>query len=342
MRRLILLTLLLSPLFVFAQSGFLPDGTLPYGIKEQVSVTVNPSLPGPGEKFNVRVESFSTDLNKALITWTVDGSNVLSGRGVTTYEGVAPSNGSVMNIKVTMVKSNGIELVETIRIAPVEVNLVYEAKTYTHPFYKGKALYTNESIVRIVAFPNFSSSNGNIKDEELIYTWKIDKKVMQSQSGYGKNYIDYKGKLIERPIEVEVLVESVDKNLVAKNKITLSTFNPQVVLYQDHPLTGTLFEYNLNNKLFTLDSDEIEVTAKPFFFSTSRDEVSNVDYSWNLNGKNVFNLSRENSVLFRKEDGASGIANLNVSIKHDDNILQYNRTSTRFDMESNDLEDFEF
>jgi hypothetical protein len=343
MIRFLLLVILLAPTLVLSQSFLDSSGNLPLGIKEQVSIDVLPKIPRPGEDFTISIESFSTDLNKAAITWTVNGVTELRGTGLVTFNGKAPSNGNTLNIVVTMVKNTGGTLTESIKISPAEVELIYEAQTYTHPFYRGKSLYTNESNVRIVAFPRFVIPGGEISPENLVYTWKVDRKVMQSQSGFGKSILDYKGSLIARPLKVEVTVESLTLGLIAKNSITLQTSKPGILLYEKNPVYGTLFGLNLNNKEFNFNRTEIDVVAEPFFFSTERDGKTNLEYEWTLNGNSTFNLLNENSMLFRKTPESSGVSKISVSTKHISNILQSSKSSVTFSVdETEQLEDFEF
>jgi hypothetical protein len=342
MIRFLLLVILLTPTLVLSQSFLDSSGNLPIGVKEQISIKTTPKIPAPGENFEINIESFSANLNKAEISWTVNGSVELSGTGETTFNGIAPLNGNQLSIVITINKNGGGVLTETIIIAPAEIDIIYEAKTYTHPFYRGKSLHSNESEVRIVAFPNFNSSGNKISSDQLVYTWKVDKKVIQNQSGFGRNVLDYKGKLIARPIKVEVTVEALNSNLKATNSITLGTVNPVSVLYKRDPNFGTLFEFNLNGRQFILNESEIEIIAEPFFFSTKRDSLTNLMYNWSLNGGSISNFDKENSILFRREAGSSGTARISISTQHDVNILQTSNTSVSFDLEDIDLEDFEF
>jgi len=50
-------------------------------IKDYLEVTTLPKNPGPLEMVQVSLQSYLTDLNKATITWTLNGKIVKSGTG---------------------------------------------------------------------------------------------------------------------------------------------------------------------------------------------------------------------------------------------------------------------
>ena len=52
---------------------------------------------------------------------------------------------------------------------------VPQARRYTPPFYKGKKIFTSESVIKFIAIPNFvTSNNKKIPASDLVYTWKIN------------------------------------------------------------------------------------------------------------------------------------------------------------------------
>jgi hypothetical protein len=175
----------------FDPSAFFDGNTgLPGGIEEQISIVQVPTIPQPGQGVSVQISSYSSDLNKARITWTLDGRVLSSQTGATSLQFTAPQSGETSRLVITITKEGGGTITKTIVINPAEVDLIYEADTYTHPFYKGKRLYTSESNVDFIAIPNFVRNGRKIPSSELVYTWKINGNVRQDVSGYGRSVFD--------------------------------------------------------------------------------------------------------------------------------------------------------
>jgi hypothetical protein len=66
------------------------------------------------------------------------------------------------------------------------MTLLWQANdAYVPPFYKGKALLTEGSDVKIVAMPEIKSGSGTINPKNLTYSWKKDYTNDPDGSGYG-------------------------------------------------------------------------------------------------------------------------------------------------------------
>ena len=58
-----------------------PDQIRSNGIRDNLQTRINPQNPGPGENVQMSIESFLTDLDKATITWTLNGKVAEKGMG---------------------------------------------------------------------------------------------------------------------------------------------------------------------------------------------------------------------------------------------------------------------
>lgn len=308
--------------------GVDPSTGLPIGLDEQFSTYVTPSVPKPGEQVQIEVESFATNLNKASIQWTVDGEVKLSGIGERIFNTTAPISGKTSVVRVRINKEGGGVITDTITIAPSQVVLLYEAQTYTPPFYQGKALFTPESTITLAAIPNFITSGGRIiPKEELVYTWEINGQVIQSASGYGKHSMTYTAPLIYRETRFTVTVSAVNSDLIAQDEIRLDTINPEVVLYERNPRFGTIFEQAIEGN-FTLDRSEVELTSKPYFFAADDLSGGSIQYEWTMNGKKASISPFDDSLTFRVPEGSTGRSNIGLRVKHVSSILQTDSIST--------------
>lgn len=322
-------------------NSFIDSNTgLPQGISEQISTTVRPSIPKPEENFYIEVTSYSTNLNAANITWTVDGQNILSGLGERRVNLVAPESGKRMSITLTVRKVEGGILTKNFELTPADVDILYEADTYTPPFYKGAALFTNEAGLNFVAIPDFKRNGTSVSSGSLIYTWKIDGQVIESASGMGKDQFYYQGKVIQRPFTVTVNVTDPNSSLIARKDINIKEFRPNLVIYENNPLIGTVFEQAINGD-FVLERKEIDFTAIPYFFSAEYSNDSNLSYEWFMNGKKVTTQANQNNITFRNDTGLSGQSLISVKLNHFNKIIQSSNSRLTLKFAEN-LSDFSF
>jgi len=367
---LFIFSILILPTIVFAQSFEFPEGQpifdydpvaealgnqatqsssiidsntgLPNGIEEQVSKKMSPEIPQPGQLVDLSVNIFSTNIDKAVISWYVDGSLKESGQGLKKYSVRAPQSGKTMNIRVTIDKENGGTLTETFTIAPAEVNILYEAKTYTPPLYKGASLFTNESVIRFVAEPNFIDTNGRkIDPKTLVYKWYKNDSIIANASGSGRQVFEYAGGAIQRDMKITVKVSAVRSPLTSENSVFIQEYSPQIVMYEKNPLYGILYEQAVAGS-FSLDRTEVEFKAVPYYFSTKSDTDVSLAYNWFMNNQNIGVSRQKNIMTFRNTENAKGTAQVNVEIKNTDKIFQASRAGVKLDFSSSGGTDFNF
>lgn len=295
---------------------------LPPGIVEQVSVTMLPSVPKPGDIVSVRVDSYSTDLNKAYVVWTRNGTIIAEGTGVVSISFVAPAAGQIATIEMSAAKAGGGTVSKKITVAPADLDIIYEAETYTPPFFQGRAEFTNSSRVRLVAVPRFIDPDTGLEipAADLVYTWRVDGSVDQSISGYGRYTADVFGELVSRGLEVEVEVESITSPLRARASLLVLDQQPDVAVYEDHPLYGVLFERAVDSKeAYPVSASEISLLAVPYSMDIYGLSDPRAKWSW-LTGEGKGPTAA--SVTFRPEEGATGEARASIRVNHQ-NFAQY-------------------
>ena len=137
-----------------------------------VELQVFPNFPKANENIFFEVASYSTDLNQATIVWLKDGKQVASGVGLKNFSAKTGQLGTKIKMDVLIQTSNNKEVFKTVTIIPAEVDLIWEANSYTPPFYKGKALFPNEGKITVVAFPHILNDGGQrISDDKIIYKY---------------------------------------------------------------------------------------------------------------------------------------------------------------------------
>lgn len=317
----IIAVFLFLPALSFAQTS---DISVPGQVREfqeQVSSTIEPSIPFPGEEVTISLAAYGTDLNRATITWTQNGKQVLKGEGEKTFVFKAGSLGSTDVIKAMVQPVNGPGVEKTFTISPAEVDLLWEASTYTPPFYKGKALFTPEADVTFIALPNMLANGSKVASNKAVYKWSVDYRVEGDKSGLGKNIFNYTGAIILSPhvFKVEAYA-SANPNVIAKSEFVLDAVSPSVNIYEDHPLYGILFNKSLLNP-FNMNDTEKRVSAYPYFFSTNN-RNSSLTYDWTINDEKIPVPTTETAVSFRKAATDTGTAVVKVRVNSTKKLLQ--------------------
>ncbi|MDA8611259.1 hypothetical protein N9L18_00110 [Candidatus Pacebacteria bacterium] len=308
-----------------AGTSVLAQTSLPPGYKEELIIKRTPSVPTPGETVEIKIESLSTDLKRATVTWTLNGIVQKQGSGEVNYSFVAPNAGQQATVRINVLKEDGKQLNEEFILAPADIDLIYESETYTPPFYKGRSIYSHQSDVKIVAVPNLVSGGIKSGPENIIYTWEKDGVVLQDLSGLGEDTIVFPGRILSRPFSVTVTAEVTNSNIKAKSSIVITPFNPKLIVYESGPLQGNRFDKPIvSTKDF--EGEELWLTAVPYFFSVNEKDSVLLDYTWLENDKLFSDQSAASRVILENiERASSGRGAITVGVSHVDNILQSGR-----------------
>lgn len=299
------------------------------GLGEVISFDVTPENPRPGQVVTIDIESFSVDLDRAdSIVWLINNEVVSRGAGVKQMQFEAGQLGSKSVIDAVVRGTNMGTISESITIRPTEVDLLWEADTYTPPFYSGKALPSSDAEITVTAIPQFITSNGNkLKPSELIFTWKEDGKVLGRSSGRGKDTLKITGPRIFNSTLIQAEVASLGGTLQGKGFAQIFAVSPKIVFYENDSILGMRYESAIKDN-FILSEKEIKITAHPYFFSGDRRVRSDFDYNWTVNGSSVSSSPDDrSSIVLRQVGEGEGSAAVALSIQSIDKILQIARES---------------
>lgn len=297
---------------------------------ETLDVNVSPANPGPNTRVYMSVRNVSQNLDTLQITWSLDGRVAKQGTGVKDFEFTTGALGSVSSVTVS---AGGIS--KNVQVRPTEVDLVWETDGYVPPFYKGKALRVFQGNLRLVAIPHFVNSQGvSLNPNSLIYSWRNSGVLNAEASGYGKNSLAFSGSVISRPLTIEVTVSTPDNSYRGSKQITIEETAPMILLYEDHPLYGVMYNNAINNKEFSLRNTELKVTAAPYFFSAQNKDAEKLTYSWSVNGSNTQSSLFKESVVLRREGTASGLSNISLQLDNKNEFLQFATAAFRVKFEN--------
>lgn len=293
--------------------------------KAPLIVTLNPEYPTAFQDVTASVDSYSADMDRSVITWTLNGKVVQRGTGAKTFQFKAGKNGSYTNLSVS-VFFNGVTSTKTANVTPATVDLLWQADSYVPPFYKGKVLFSHQSSLKVVALPNIFTKDGVlIPISKLVYRWKLDRQFVPEVSGLGKNIVTFSDKIPVSEKEISVEVSTADSSVTTFSQIFIRSVGTRPVLYQDTPLTGISYERALPASLDLSDS-EMKIIVEPYFFSTKNRDSDSLYYSWSLNGNTVPKITRS-SIVFKVPETEKGSAQVNVRLRNPAKVFQTNENN---------------
>ncbi|MBI3634314.1 MAG: hypothetical protein HY228_01705 [Candidatus Yonathbacteria bacterium] len=280
-------------------------------IAEYLNVRIAPQNPKPGEQVRVSIESYLTDLNKATIKWTVDGKTISQGIGYTSFSFPVSSSGGSTKLTISITTNAGDEVTREFSFNPVGLTVLWEADTYTPPFYKGKPLITYQASVRAIAIPNETNTKNALDAETLAYVWKQDGTASENTSGYGKNSFIFTAPRPYERTKVSVGASSLNNTINSEFKLAIPVANPFILFHEDHPLLGIWYNRPLGKEL-SLTKKEFSLRAEPYFFSKEIRGQSSLVYNWDLNGQAVNNPGL--LITLRNEAGTKGDSSLSFAM----------------------------
>lgn len=322
----ILKTFFIFVLICFLQTIFLSNTSdavfLPEGINEDFYIEINPETPAPKENVKINIAGYISNFNFADITWTVNGKVVLNGVGKTSYSFQNADIGEKKIVNIFIQKDDGSSLERTFIFQPALVDLNYQALTYTPPFYKGKALFTEESSVLVVAKPFFIESNGQkLSEDSLVYEWKKDGVLIQDASGYGKKSAIIPGSPISKTSRISVSVTAPNSDLSADKNIFITPTTPKVLVYEKDPLNGIIFDRAINQN-YEMKGQELSLWAVPYFFSFTKTKDSYAKYSWKINNSPISQPDFLNEIFISNNGQDSGKSQISVRLNNINTLLQ--------------------
>lgn len=194
-----------------------------------------------------------------------------------------------------------------------EVDLLWQGDTYTSPFYQGRALWSNQSVITLAAIPR-----GFGNPASLFYKWTRNGTVLGNISGIGKNSLSFSDSIISRPQTFKVDILSNDERVLATASVFIAPISPALAVYENNPLYGFMFHREISGT-HKLQDQEVTYTAFPFFYSVFSRANNNINYEWRTNTGGKENT---NSVTYRIPDNTSGISQIQVHAVNVDKILQ--------------------
>lgn len=301
-------------LFFLAAAPFLVHAQIP-SFAESVEIKITPRVPQPNARVEMSVTSYSFDIDRSTIRWSVGGKEISSGVGNKQIEVTAGDIGSTVQIGLTIITPQNTVIERTISVPIGSIDLIIEADTYVPPFYRGRAMPTYGASVRLIAFPNSSVST-----DRFLYRWERDYEVMEGLIGTANNVAVIRSPEFSARTAYAVEAASVNPSVRLRRDFALANVEPSVVLYEDNPLGGIQYERAVQTQS-SLAGKEVTYVAEPFFFSAAGRNDGKLSYEWTLDGESV-NTGAKDFLTLRQDVEGEGSASIGLSIQNSTEILQ--------------------
>lgn len=287
-----------------------------------VQIELLPAHPQPFSAVSATAVSHSLDLNRANISWYLDGTVITQGIGAVRTNFTLGGAGTATTLKVVAQGENGQTESKQVTIRPAYVGIAWESDGYVPPMYAGKSLVAPGSRVTLIAMPFLTRQNGTvISPEELVYVWKRGGREIPGASGFGKRTLSISNDTYLRPLDILVEVSSRQGDIRGVGRVIIPIASTAIYWYEDHPLLGMRYMNAVNNS-FVIDH-ETTLVAEPFYYSVGSRNDAPLEYSWNVNRENAGFATA--FITLRPQGSQAGKAEISLTARHLSQLLQSNR-----------------
>lgn len=293
-----------------------------YAAPDIMTIKTNPKTPGENQDVTVTIESYAVDLDTARIIWSVNKEPRKEGIAEKTFKLRTGALGEKIVVDIAIFTAIGSQINKQIVIAPSEIDLLWEAQTYTPPFYKGKALPTYKSLVRVSAIPRW---NTLVSDpSQFIYKWTYNR-IQTIGGGLGKNSVVIPAGWPNSSVPIALETSLTESSWTGYQNTNIPTSEAKLVFYEQAPLLGIQFDHALMGAK-SVSGNEIAIRAVPYFFSTDNYLNSELIYTWKINGNNIVTGMDPMSILVPKQGKGAESYTIGLRVQSPKRILQEGNT----------------
>jgi hypothetical protein len=281
---------------------------------ETFRVELFPDYPTANTKITAEVKSNNFDVNRANITWNLNGKRAGTGK---TFSFVTGEIGAWISLQVSVITPAARTLNWSYSFRVAETDLLWETQTYVPAEYRGKALAVPTTKIKTTAVPwGFTSNESN-----LIYEWKRNGKNLPDQSGKGRKTLAFFASELNNFETIEARVSNFDGSIFAHNKIEIRISEPKLLFYEEHPLEGVQYQKELSG-IFNLIKPELILRAEPYFFN--KRGLSALSFNWRINDKQVEIPLKANVLpLAAPKETKEGVSIVKLAVKNLENLIEF-------------------
>ena len=285
-----------------------------------IQYVVSPDTPGPNTRVSIEAQGVGTFLGDATITWSTDGKVTLTGVGQRDFSFTTGALGTQTRIHVVINSVTQGTLSQDWVFIPSSINLVWEADTSVPPLYRGKALYSGGSNLKVVAFPSIVINGKALPSSSLSFQWTVNDNPLPQRSGLGQSALSFTGDQLQHQEVVGVTVY-YGASKVGYGEVVIPTTNPQILTYSKDPLRGLLLDNALPTNL-SLSAKEFTIQAVPYYFANQSLRSGAATFAWTLNNEDTTGPNAAKGQLTLRQSGnGAGSAVIGVTVQNTDSSM---------------------
>jgi hypothetical protein len=283
-----------------------------------IDVVLSPENPGARETVTITLRSDIVDLNRATISWTIQGTNVRTGVGQKSLSLKTLDYGQAVTVGIQITTATGENLTKTLTLQPEDMTVLWEATdAYAPAFYRGKRLPGREALITVAAIPNFNAGP-SARTRDASFVWERNGSKLPASSGWQRDSILIKHNSLRASESVGVTATNQISTRTANKSVLLTPFKPQVLVYTQDAETGLTNPYAIR-RLTT--SKPVILAAEPFGFSRKNPTDLGLVIQWLVNGASALGDVDRQSILVNPPE-ESGIAQFQTKVTSPGYTLQ--------------------
>ena len=224
-------------------------------------------------------------------------------------------------MSVDAIAPDGTRSFAQVAIIPTEIDLLLDSDSYVPPFYRGRALASPGTRVRLEAIPHFVRPGGSeIPASDLTYTWRRNDETIAGVSGPGKSSATIASPVLFGTDIISVEAVSADGALSGSASMRIPSTETVLALYEDHPLYGILYNRALGSQTLIPDS-EMTFAAVPYFAQARSADDPTLEYTWRVNDSSVKADAARPSELTINAQNSNGLALVALELASATNVF---------------------
>ena len=284
-------------------------------IGKPMVLEIYPEYPGPNEKVKISLKSGSEDVHTlSSVEWFVNGEKILTDTLSDTVSISLEALGEVVTVSAILKLYNGMTYKVQRRLLPIVFDLLVEGNVYTPPGYQGRNIVVSQSNIRAVVNLLYIDENGNKHtSEDFFFEWQFDDMPVQSNIFQSNFAILPSLDHITSPGRIRVIGNHKSKDIFLKKIDHVYVYNPEVLLYENHPLYGIRFGSALSGTLKLLQKTNL--AAMPLFFDKRDVLTRNIYFKWEEDNQEILSGTGEQHLQLTPSSDKKS-ANISVSVEN--------------------------
>ncbi len=285
-----------------------------------IQYVVSPQTPGSNTQVTIEAQGVGSFLGNATLTWSINGKVVRQGVGVRDLTFTTGALGTQTKVHVSINAGSQGTFSNDWTFTPSSVTMLWEADTSVPPLYRGKALYSGGSNLKVVAYPSVIVGGKALTPGSLSFQWTVNDVPAPQESGLGQNSISFAGDQLQQGEDVSVEVYR-GASEVGYGEVFIPGTTPEILMYDNDPLRGMLLDAALPSAI-SLTDKEFTVQAVPYYFANASLQNGNATYAWTLDGNDTTGPNAAKGLLTMRQTGSgTGAATIGVSVQNNDTSM---------------------